>query len=113
MLGFGICDTIGSLLFGILGKYTGRVPLFLLGTLLNLGTICLMKFWMMTDYASSVLFFIIPSLWGICDAIWLTQSQGKYIFSLMARCTRYNIRFAGDLRQEGGFLLVLLYLKYC
>ena len=78
MLCFGTCDTIGSLLFGILGKYTGRVPLLIFGTLLNLGIICVMRFWTMSDDGWSALLFIIPAAWGLCDAIWITQSQGKY-----------------------------------
>jgi hypothetical protein len=94
-------------LFGILGKYTGRVPLFLLGTLLNLGTICLMRFWMMTDYTSSVLFFIIPSLWGICDAIWLTQSQGKYLFSCVSNPLK--TKFAGNKRLKKAKLYMYMY----
>ena len=44
MLCFGTSNTIGSLWVGILGKYTGRLPMFLTSFILNLGTIAFLQY---------------------------------------------------------------------
>ncbi|CAC5359335.1 unnamed protein product [Mytilus coruscus] len=75
MLCFGAADTIGSLLFGYIGNYTGRIFLFLLGTVMELGLLAFMMFWDITNDTSPVFFFLIPLLWGLCDSIWMTQSM--------------------------------------
>ena len=78
MLCFGASNTIGSLLVGILGKYTGRIPMFLASFILNLGTIAFLQFWSWQGDVMFSVFFIVPAVWGICDAIWHTQSDGQY-----------------------------------
>ena len=77
MICFGVCDTIGSLLAGILGTYSGRLVLFFIGTALNISVLVFLRFWSMTEDVPFVLFFVIPAVWGLGDAIWQTQSDGK------------------------------------
>jgi hypothetical protein len=45
MLCVGASNTIGLLMVEILGKYTGRIPMFLASFILNLGTIAFLQFW--------------------------------------------------------------------
>ncbi len=73
---FGISDAIGSVGFGPIIQYTGRVPIFLTGACLNTGTIFLLMNWKPTP-DNPVVFFIIAGIWGIADAIWQTQINGK------------------------------------
>ncbi|XP_063437955.1 protein unc-93 homolog A-like isoform X2 [Mytilus trossulus] len=75
MLCFGAADTVGSLVFGYIGKYTGRIPLFLLATVLELGLLAFMMLWDITNDTSAIFFFLIPLAWGLCDSIWMTQSM--------------------------------------
>lgn len=77
MICFGVCDCVGSLLVGFIGKFTGRPPLFLVATILNLGVLGIMRFWSFRDEVPFYLFFVIPGVWGLADGIWQTQSSGK------------------------------------
>ena len=76
MICFGVVNTLGSPLSGLLGKYLGRMPLCWIATFLNVGVLALMKFWAPSRHELYV-FFIIPGVWGLADAIWQTQSGGK------------------------------------
>ncbi|XP_063396359.1 protein unc-93 homolog A-like [Mytilus trossulus] len=74
MICFGVCDTVGSLLVGFIGKFTGRPPLFIIATILNLGVLGIMRFWSFKEEVPFYLFFVIPGVWGLADGIWQTQS---------------------------------------
>ena len=63
--------------FGPVIRRFGRVPIFLLGALLNLGVILGLFFWK-PDEDAPVLFFVVAGVWGVADAIWQTQINGNY-----------------------------------
>ena len=71
----GICQAISSYVFGRLVKYTGRIFVYIVGALINYGTIILMFLWNPKQSQIFLLFFI-AGLWGIADAIWQTQVIG-------------------------------------
>ena len=52
--------------------------MFLASFILNLGTIAFLQFWSWQGDVMFSVFFIVPAVWGICDAIWHTQSDGQY-----------------------------------
>ena len=75
---YGVCDAICSVSFTPLVKIVGRVPIFILGALLNIGVIIL-KFTWMPHPDDLYLFFAVAALWGISDAVWQTQINGKLL----------------------------------
>jgi len=72
MVCYGICQTIGSYVFGRLVKYIGRIVVFIIAALINYGMIVLMFLWDPKQSQMSLL-FVIAGFWGIADAIWQTQ----------------------------------------
>ncbi|CAC5403834.1 unnamed protein product [Mytilus coruscus] len=75
MICFGVCDTVGSLLVGIIAKYTGRLVLFFFGAFLNLGVLAFLRVWSLSGQVPFELFFVIPAVWGLADAVWQAQSD--------------------------------------
>lgn len=77
MICFGVVNAICSALFGSLMKYIGRSPLMGLGFAVHA---CLM--WVLIIWRphpkSPHIFFIISGLWGVGDAVWQTQVNGKF-----------------------------------
>ena len=76
MICFGVADTIGSYAFGLMAKYVGRVPCFIIPTVLNYAMLILMAVWVPKPGQTFVL-FIIPVFWGLADAGWQTQINCK------------------------------------
>nr|CAB3267513.1 protein unc-93 homolog A-like [Phallusia mammillata] len=74
---YAACDAISSLLFGGAEKYVGRMPIFTCGAIINIALIITLLVWL--PYPDDVaLFFILPALWGIADAVWQTQITAFY-----------------------------------
>lgn len=109
MICFGVVNTLGSPLSGVLGKYIGRIPLCWIATFLNLGVLALMKFWTPNNKEIYV-FFIIPGIWGLADAIWQTQSGAMIgaIFSTNQEPAYANLR----LFQAMGFTMAYMYSNF-
>ena len=73
---YGIFDALCSVSFGAIIKFTGRVPIFLLGAMINLVVVIILFEW--TPHPSQAyVFFILAAMWGIGDAVWQTQINGK------------------------------------
>ncbi|GCC30293.1 hypothetical protein chiPu_0008741 [Chiloscyllium punctatum] len=77
MICFGASNSIFSVTFGKLSKYTGRIPLFAFATITNLASIIALFLWNPRPEQMPV-FFVFPSLWGMADAIWQTQTNALY-----------------------------------
>ncbi|XP_067900739.1 protein unc-93 homolog A isoform X2 [Heterodontus francisci] len=77
MICFGASNSIFSLIFGKVSKYTGRVPLFAFATITNLASIIALFFWKPRPDNLPV-FFVFPFLWGMADAVWQTQTNALY-----------------------------------
>jgi len=74
---FGVCDALASIGFGFVIKKIGRMPIFILGALINLTVIVVMLCWTPTTTTVGVV-YVLASLWGIGDAIWQTQINALY-----------------------------------
>jgi hypothetical protein len=79
MICFGVTNTIGSPISGILSKHVGRPFLFIFATGLNIGALVAMDFWHLAR-KQLIVFFVIPGVWGLADSIWQTQSAGNFSF---------------------------------
>ncbi|XP_060686987.1 protein unc-93 homolog A [Hemiscyllium ocellatum] len=77
MICFGASNSIFSVIFGKLSKYTGRIPLFAFATITNLASIISLFLWNPRPEQMPV-FFVFPCLWGIADAVWQTQTNALY-----------------------------------
>ena len=76
LITYGVFDAICSVSFGAVIKHTGRVPIFILGAIVNLIVVIVFFEWSPTANAFYV-FFVLAGLWGIADAVWQTQINGK------------------------------------
>jgi len=74
---FGVCDALASIGFGFVIKKTGRLPIFILGALINALVIVVMLCWTPTTSTVGVV-YVLASLWGVGDAIWQTQINALY-----------------------------------
>ena len=93
MITYGVCDAIFSMAFGSIIKFTGRIPIFILGAVLNVIVIAVLFNWMPNPDQSYV-FFILAGIWGIADAVWQTQINGKaffFFFCLYNLCNQFKI----------------------
>ena len=73
---YAISDATFSFLGGRLTKYTGRIPLFIAGLVIDTTIQISLALWSV-DPNQSVFFYGIPTLWGISDGIWQTQINGR------------------------------------
>ncbi|XP_054771746.2 protein unc-93 homolog A-like isoform X1 [Lytechinus pictus] len=77
MICYGLADAICSVLIGRLVKYTGQIPFFCLGALINVSLIVALFVW--EPFSDQLpVFFVIAALWGVGDAIWQTQLNSLY-----------------------------------
>lgn len=75
MICFGVVNAICSILFGTLMKYTGRIPIIMLGVILHGSVLVGLMLWRPSpDYP--LIFFTIAGLYGVSDAVWQTQING-------------------------------------
>lgn len=102
MICYGVCDAICSISFSPLVKIIGRVPIFTMGAIINLGIIVTLRYWMPhpDDY---FLFFLIAALWGVSDAVWQTQINALYgvLFTDSSEAAFSNYR----LWESAGYIL--------
>ncbi|XP_047502893.1 UNC93-like protein [Penaeus chinensis] len=74
---YGVCDAICSVGFSPIIRKYGRVPVFSLGFLINLGLNITLTYWTPKP-DDLVVFFVISGLWGVADAVWQTQINTLY-----------------------------------
>lgn len=106
---YGACDSLFSFIFGGAQKYTGRMPLFTFAALINLALILTFQFWTpLPD--NEALFFILPALWGIADAVWQTQLNAFYgvLFITNQEACFANYRLWESL----GFVIAFAYQSF-
>ncbi|CAG0895623.1 unnamed protein product [Darwinula stevensoni] len=74
---YGVVDALCSLGFGYLIKLVGRIPIFVLGALINAGVIIVLFTWA-PNPDNVVVFFVLAGGWGMADAVWQTQINALY-----------------------------------
>jgi len=87
---YGVCDALASLAFSPIVKHVGRTPVLIFGAGLNVGVIVALHQWK-PDPETPVIFFLLAGVWGIADAVWQTQINGKenwWILGLVINCIR-------------------------
>ncbi|KAL7300713.1 hypothetical protein TKK_0006693 [Trichogramma kaykai] len=72
MICFGVVNAIAAPATGSAVKLTGRMPVMLFAFFLHMGILIAMLLWQ-PQTQQGAYFFLVSSLWGICDAIWLVQ----------------------------------------
>ncbi|XP_071534487.1 UNC93-like protein isoform X2 [Panulirus ornatus] len=73
---FGVCDAFFSVALTQLVKMVGRVPVFTLGLVINLVLIIACIYWR-PHPDDRPWFYVVAALWGVGDAIWQTQINGR------------------------------------
>jgi predicted MFS family arabinose efflux permease len=76
MICFGVVNAICSVVFGSVMKFIGRAPIMVLGVLVHAALVVVLLFWR-PHPDSPLVFFAISGLWGVGDAVWQTQVNGK------------------------------------
>jgi len=76
MICFGVVNAICSVVFGSIMKFIGRTPIMVLGVLVHAVLVVVLLFWR-PHPDSPIVFFVISGLWGVGDAVWQTQVNGK------------------------------------
>ena len=84
LITYGACDAICSISFGVIIKYTGRLPIYIFGAAINLVFIITLLTWT-PDPEKEYILFVLAGLWGVADAVWQTQINGKEYFSIFLR----------------------------
>ncbi|XP_054856752.1 protein unc-93 homolog A [Eublepharis macularius] len=77
MICFSAANSLCSMLFGKISQFTGRTVLFVLATIINLACIITLLLWKPRQEHFAV-FFVLPALWGVSDAVWQTQTNALY-----------------------------------
>uniref|UniRef100_A0AAY4CLP8 Protein unc-93 homolog A n=1 Tax=Denticeps clupeoides TaxID=299321 RepID=A0AAY4CLP8_9TELE len=109
MICFGATNSVCSIAFGKLARYTGRMPLFCLAAVTNFSCIISLLFWRPHPDQLAV-FFVYPALWGMSDAIWQTQTNALYgvLFPDHKEAAFANYRMWESL----GFVIAFAYSTY-
>jgi len=105
LIAYGACDALASVGFGFIIKKIGRIPVFILGALINISVIVAMFTWSPTSSSVEVV-YVLAALWGIADAIWQTQINALYgvLFASDEEAAFSNYR----LWESFGFLLAFI-----
>jgi len=74
-MSYGVSSTIGSFVTGKLLSYIPRYVIMVLNLLLILSLLIFLLLW--DREPSYVVVFLVPILWGICDAVWNTITTSK------------------------------------
>lgn len=77
IIAYAVADSACSFGFGIVIKKVGRVPIFILGSVINLAVIAVLFHWTPRPDQIHVV-FILAALWGVSDAVWQTQINGTH-----------------------------------
>lgn len=99
MICFGVVNAICSIIFGTVMKYTGRIPIILLGMVVHGAIIIVLMFWR-PNPDQPLIFFTISGLYGVGDAVWQTQINGKWGKAI-------------GLKAAVGLLLIEISLTHC
>ncbi|KFO20788.1 protein unc-93 homolog A isoform X1 [Fukomys damarensis] len=89
MICFSAASSLCSLLYGKISQYTGRAVLYVLGAVIHVSCMVTLLLWQ-PHPAQMAVFFILPGLWGVSDAVWQTQN-----------CVLYGVLFEKD--KEAAF----------
>lgn len=76
MMCFGVVNAGCSLLFGSVMKFVGRQPLMALGGVVHAALIGVLLVWR-PHPDNPYVFYTLSGLWGVGDAVWQTQVNGK------------------------------------
>lgn len=76
MICYGTTNAAFSLFWGRLAKSTGRTFIFASGTIINLIIVVVLLTWLPKEEQLWVM-FVLAALWGVADAVWQTQINGK------------------------------------
>ncbi|KAM6185266.1 protein unc-93 homolog A [Rhynchocyon petersi] len=109
MICFAGTDSLCSLLYGKLSQYTGRIAIYALGALTQLGCIVALLLW--KPYPDQLaVFFVFSALWGVSDAVWQTQNNALYgtLFEKDKEAAFANYRLGEAL----GFVVAFGYSTY-
>lgn len=82
MICFGVSDAAFSYILGKLTQYTGRIPMFLSGTIVHLTALIIMLAWNPSSEFLWV-FYVLAALQGYCDAVWQTQINGESLWEFI------------------------------
>lgn len=77
MIFFGITNAVAAFATGSIVRLTGRKSVMIFAFCLHMGIFIFMLRWRPTPDQGTV-FFLVSSLWGVCDSIWLVQINGTY-----------------------------------
>ncbi|CAH1785835.1 unnamed protein product [Owenia fusiformis] len=104
MICLGVCNATFAFILGRLEKYTGRPALFVSATVINVALMLTMLMWT-PDKQQMYVFFIIPALWGACDAVWQSQTSALLgvLFSSQKEAAFANFRLWQNLAQTIAF----------
>ncbi|XP_067930368.1 protein unc-93 homolog A-like isoform X2 [Watersipora subatra] len=107
---FGVTSSLGSLLFGKLAQFVGRVPFVTLGAGINIA-LFITFLTTSTTQEHLYLYLFYAGFWGVADAIWKTQVNGFYgiIFKENSEAAFAN----NVLWQSVGFILACSYQSEC
>ena len=77
MIAYGAANALISISCSFVTKRIGRIPVFLVGALINAGALAAMLTWTPTVKTLPVV-YALAVLWGVSDAIWQTQINALY-----------------------------------
>ena len=104
-----MCDALGSAIVGQCISVVGRRPILIIGALINYAIIITMLVWRPSDEQIVVL-CVIAGLWGIADAIWVTQIT--VVYSVFFPDTNEAAFSNFSLWESVGFLVFYLMTPY-
>jgi len=77
MITLGVANAVCSCLIGCAQRHVHREALVAIGCVLHAALIIFLLVWIPDRHLLAV-FFVLSALWGFCEAIWQTQSNGQF-----------------------------------
>ena len=83
MIVMGVSNVISAFLVALFAKHVPREVVFGIGGIIHIGIMIGVQIWI-PEKDDITVHFIVSASWGVCDAVWQTQCNSKYILFLFS-----------------------------
>lgn len=91
MIVMGVANVASAILVAVFAKRIPREVVFGVGGIIHMGLMIGFLVWM--PQKNLLIFYMLSASWGVCDAVWQTQCNSKYLVEWVEFAWRQDTRY--------------------